>query len=172
MTYNYLLILLPIIFIAFAIYKQKNLKGRFTNFSFYGDESLQIAKTIIPSNEEITFISCGTNLDTQNKAMFKASRMYNITNTSTGDFKFFDYYIVSKTTNQIYFIPVKIVGKWKLKLQVNQKMNTQIYDIEIVKHEILEDKPNATLPTMNVKFEIDKNTSHNVQFYDNFEHFK
>lgn len=172
MTYNHLLILLPIIFIAFAIYKQKSLKGKFTNFSFYGDESLQIAKTIIPSNQEITFISCGTNLDTQNQAMFKASGMYNITNTSTGDFKYFDYYIFAKTTSKIYFIPVKIDGKWKLTLKVNEKMNTEIYDIENVKHEILEDKPNATLPTMNVKFEIGKNTSHNVQFYDNFENFK
>lgn len=169
MTY----ITIPIIvcIIAFAIYKQKSFKGKMTGVSFYGEESLQIARTIIPDKEEITFISCGTNRDTETKAMFKASATYNLTNSSTGDFKHFDYYIVAKTTNQIYFIPVKIVGTFKLALQLNPKMKTKVYSIENLQQEIVKHKPNTTLPSIDIKFTTNSDSSHLVQFYDGFGEF-
>lgn len=172
MNFTYLLILLPITFIVFALYKQKNLKGNFENFSFYGKESLLIAKTVIPNNEEIIFISCGTNRDKEIKSMLSASAWSSITNTTSGDFKHFDYYIVAKTVSQIYFIPVKIVGTFKLVLQLNPKIKTKVYPIKNLQQEVIKHKPNATMPSIDVKFRLNVDTIHLVQFYDNFEEYK
>jgi len=61
--------------------------------------------------------------------MFKASAMYNISKTSTVDFKFFNYYIVAKTIEEIYFIPVKIKRTMKFNLEINSKMKTEKYKI-------------------------------------------
>ena len=169
---TYITIPIIIFIIVFAIYKQKSFKGKMEGVSFYGEESLQITRTIIPDKEEITFISCGTNRATETKAMFKASARSHITNTTSGDFKHFDYYIVAKTVSQIYFIPVKIVGKWKLTLQLNSKMKTKVYPIENLQQEIVKHKPNATLPSIDIKFTANSDSSHLVQFYDGFGEFE
>ena len=55
--------------------------------------------------------------------------MYNISKTSTVDFKFFNYYIVAKTIEEIYFIPVKIKRTMKFNLEINSKMKTEKYKI-------------------------------------------
>ena len=169
---GYFGIIVVIIFVAFAIFKQKSFKEKMSGFVFYGDEALQIAKTIIPSNEEICFISCGTNIDTQNKAMFSASMRSSITQSRTQDYKYYDYSIVAKTKEKIYFIPVKIVGTLKIELQLNPKMKTKVYDIQRVRQEVIEHKPNKTMATIDVKFSMGSDTSYSVQFYDNFEEFK
>jgi len=166
-------ILIPIILAAvlviYAIYRQKSLRKKMKGVSFYGEEALAIAKTVVASNEEIIVVSCGTNRDTELGAMFKASAKYNLTKSSTGDFKYFDYYVVAKTQKNIYFIPVKIAGTFTLVLKVNPKMNVETYAIEQVKHEVVRQDLDATMPSMDIKFTVDAATSHLVQFYDHFE---
>lgn len=159
-----------ILFVGYAIYKQKSMKGKFTDFNFYGEESMQIAKEII--QEKIISAKCGTNRDTENKSMLKASGWGNITKTNTGDYKFYDYYIVAKTEDDIYFIPVKIKGTVKLKLEINPKMDIENYKLNNIKETIITTNPKATLPTIDMDYTINPNLSHLVQFYGNINEFK
>jgi len=165
---SYIFIIVMAIVIFFAVKKQNSFKGKMGSEKFYGKESLEIAKTIIPTEDEITFYSCGTNMDTYTKAKFKGSA----SGSTTQDFKNIDYTIVAKTTKNIYFIPVKIVGFRKLNLEINPKIKIETYDLLNVRHKITEEKPNATWPSIDIEFNINNNSTHNVQFRDSYNEFK
>jgi len=166
---QYIFIAIMLVVIILAVLKQNSFKGKMDNVRFYGEESLEIAKTIIPSTDEITLISCGANLDTQSESMFKASVRSSITKSRTQDFKYQDYYVVAKTIKEIFFIPVKIVGTRKLVLQINPKMKTKTYALNNIQQEVLKHSPKNTFPSIDIKFSTNSNTSHSVQFYDSLK---
>jgi len=169
---SYLFIIVFGVFVFFALKKQKSLKGSMEGVKFYGEESLEIAKTIVPPEDEITFISCGVNMDTASKGQLKGYARSTYTGSTTDSYKYYDYTIVTKTEKHIYFIPVKIVGTLKINLEINPKKNTKMYDLSTVSHTITDEKPNATWHSIDIKFDIGKDTVHNIQFRDSYEEFK
>jgi len=166
MIYIFIPIMAVIIF--FAIKKQNSLKVKMKGVKFYEKESIEIAKTIIPENDAITFISCGTNMDTLMNKRIRTTA----SGATTQNFKYTDYTIVAKTDKHIYFIPVKIVGTRKYTLEINPKLDIKTYDILNVRHKILKEKPNASWPSIDIEYNINNVTTNNVQFYGISEEFK
>jgi len=130
-----------------------------------------IARTIIPAADPISFISCGTNKDTEKKAFSGAAARAELTGSTTQAYKFYDYSIVAKTDQKIYFIPVKIKGTTSLRLEQNPNMPVRQYDLATVTTEVLKRTKSKTLPEIDVRFIPAGDTPHHVMFTDSFEEF-
>lgn len=169
---QYTFIIIFIAFVGFAIYRQKSLKKGFeeVDFNFYGDEALEITKTI--TKDQLSYVSCGASLDTLTDTSLKAYTRSAVTQSTTNNFKYHDYYVVAKTATHIYFIPSKIVGNMKLTLKQNPNKKTKRYILEKVKEEIVASKPNNAIPSIDVTFSINAETDISIQFYNQFEAYK
>jgi len=159
------------VIVYFAMNKQKSFKGSMDGVILYEEDSLFIAKNNIPQGEEITFISCGRNLDTEKKGYSSAAAESARTMSTTNQFRHYDYYIVVKTEKKIYFIPAKAKGLKEIKMTQNPKMKIREYDIASVKQEVLKFHASDYMPMIDVKFSYGEG-AHSVQFTDHFEELK
>lgn len=160
-----------VVFICIAALMQRSFNGKMEGVKLYGEESLAIARTIIPDSVPITFISCGTNKDTESSAFFKASARASITDSTTAAYKHYDYSIVAKTDRDLYFIPVKIKGTKTLRLEQNPNLPVRNYALSAVKTEVLKRTKSNYMPTIDVQFITPTNEPHKVMFTDSFEEF-
>ncbi len=174
---TYLLPLVFVLFIVIALSRQKKLKQNFSeietaNFSFYNEDAQQIAKTIIPKEEEITFIDCGLDKETETKGRFDLVAMQHLTKTTSGDFKYLDYYVVAKTTKQIYFIPVKIKGTMKLHLKVNPKIKVEKFPLDQSTTEVIKESSKDMISSFVIQFNSNNKKIHQIEFWGVLKQWK
>ncbi len=172
MPVNTLMIVAFVVFVCLAVLMQRRLKGKMEGVKFYGEESLAIARNVIADSAPITFISCGTNKDTEKAAFAKGAARASRTGSTTQAHKDYDYSIVVKTDRKIYFIPVKIKGTMTLTLEQNPRLRVREYDIGTVRTEVLKRTKSNYMPTIDVRFITPVDDPHHVMFTDSFEEFE
>jgi len=159
------------IFIIFAIiflvvYSQMNSTSNSNTLSeYFAADIKKITQAHIPSSETIQFTSWGLDTSTRTAGTNNAALNYQITKSTTNDFKYYDYLIVAKTTTHIYFIPAKIQGTMKTTMIFNQKKTSEHYPINNFVQSIQE----STIDSVTIKFSLNNGEIKVIQFYDNLQ---
>jgi hypothetical protein len=92
-----------------------------------------------------------------------AALRYQITKSTTADFKHYDYLVVAKTATHIYFIPTKIQGTMKTTMVPNPDKTPEHYPLSGINQSVQD----STTDSVTVRFILNNGEEKVVQFYDN-----
>jgi hypothetical protein len=161
-----------ILFFVVTLFMRKGMAGKAAaNF----DNSVNaILAGVIPQGETVRLFSYGLDKLSQSEGDSGMFIKAGITNSTTGAYKYYKYFIVAITDTNIYFIPAKYEGTMTANLVQNMEIPVEMYNLQNIGREIgaVSAGGAMSLPSVDVKFMLPDGTSKEVQFYQNVEQWK